>query len=112
MSALGYICTGISTSMHMILTCNCFGAIKTYEVTHVLASQVISTLADRDAAGTTAHVPYRDSKLTKLLMDSLGGSALTLMIACCSPSSFQVCLADASVHIAMKYIPRFSAGPI
>lgn len=57
-----------------------------------LHMQVISTLADRDAAGTTAHVPYRDSKLTKLLMDSLGGSALTLMIACCSPSSLQVCL--------------------
>lgn len=57
----------------------------------LLASQVISTLAERDASGTTAHVPYRDSKLTKLLMDSLGGSALTLMIACCSPSSLQVC---------------------
>jgi len=52
--------------------------------------QVISTLAENDAAGTTAHVPYRDSKLTRLLMDSLGGSALTLMIACCSPSSLQV----------------------
>jgi hypothetical protein len=51
--------------------------------------QVISTLAENDAAGTTAHVPYRDSKLTKLLMDSLGGSALTLMIACCSPSNLQ-----------------------
>ena len=31
------------------------------------------------------HVPYRDSTLTKLLADSLGGSSLTLMIACCSP---------------------------
>jgi hypothetical protein len=31
-------------------------------------------------------VPYRDSKLTKLLMDSLGGSCMTLMIACCSPA--------------------------
>ncbi|KAI8467963.1 MAG: hypothetical protein J3K34DRAFT_460139 [Monoraphidium minutum] len=51
---------------------------------------VISTLAENGAAGTSAHVPYRDSKLTKLLMDSLGGSALTLMIACCSPSSLQV----------------------
>ena len=29
----------------------------------------------------------RDSKLTKLLMDSLGGSALALMVACCSPAS-------------------------
>lgn len=45
-------------------------------------AQVISSLAE----GSTAHVPYRDSKLTKLLMDSLGGSALSLMIACCSPA--------------------------
>jgi kinesin family member 12 len=33
------------------------------------------------------HVPYRDSKLTKLLMNSLGGSALCLMVACVTPSS-------------------------
>ncbi|OAF68080.1 hypothetical protein A3Q56_04179 [Intoshia linei] len=32
------------------------------------------------------HVPYRDSKLTKLLAESLGGSGLTLMIACISQS--------------------------
>eukprot|EP00960_Hanusia_phi_P073923 768117-Hanusia_phi.AAC.1 len=31
-------------------------------------------------------VPYRDSKLTKLLMDSLGGSSSCVMVACCSPS--------------------------
>ena len=36
-------------------------------------------------ARVPAHVPYRDSTLTKLLADSLGGSAHTLMIACCSP---------------------------
>eukprot|EP00163_Fabomonas_tropica_P013832 TRINITY_DN2542_c0_g2_i2.p1 TRINITY_DN2542_c0_g2~~TRINITY_DN2542_c0_g2_i2.p1 ORF type:complete len:640 (-),score=107.13 TRINITY_DN2542_c0_g2_i2:122-2041(-) len=44
---------------------------------------VISSLSD---STKRSHVPYRDSKLTKLLMDSLGGRALTLMIACCSPS--------------------------
>ncbi len=33
------------------------------------------------------HVPYRDSKLTRLLQDSLGGSAYTCMIACVSPAS-------------------------
>ena len=44
---------------------------------------MISALAE---GGGTAHIPYRDSKLTKLLMDSLGGSALALMIACCSPA--------------------------
>ena len=37
--------------------------------------------------GVSTHVPYRDSKLTKLLMDSIGGSALALMVACVTPSS-------------------------
>ncbi|GAX83449.1 hypothetical protein CEUSTIGMA_g10874.t1 [Chlamydomonas eustigma] len=53
--------------------------------------KVISALAERDTSGiSTAHIPYRDSKLTKLLMDSLGGCAMALMIACCSPSSLHV----------------------
>ncbi|UYV60220.1 KIF21B [Cordylochernes scorpioides] len=45
---------------------------------------VISALADRSRS-KTAHVPYRDSKLTRLLQDSLGGNSQTLMIACISP---------------------------
>lgn len=48
--------------------------------------QVISALAE-GAGGAGGHVPFRDSQLTKLLMDSLAGSALTLMIACCSPAA-------------------------
>ncbi|KAG7246365.1 hypothetical protein CRUP_004318, partial [Coryphaenoides rupestris] len=32
------------------------------------------------------HVPYRDAKITRLLRDSLGGTAHTLMVACVSPS--------------------------
>jgi Kinesin motor domain len=48
-----------------------------------MLGKVISCLAS-GAKGSV--VPYRESKLTKLLMDSLGGSALSLMIACCSPS--------------------------
>lgn len=36
------------------------------------------------------HIPYRDSKLTRLLQDSLGGSATTLMIACASPVEYNL----------------------
>ncbi|XP_062570357.1 kinesin-like protein KIF21A isoform X3 [Saccostrea cucullata] len=45
---------------------------------------VISALGDKAKKG--CHVPYRDSKLTRLLQDSLGGNSRTLMIACISPS--------------------------
>lgn len=34
------------------------------------------------------HVPYRDSKLTRILQESLGGNARTTIIICCSPSSY------------------------
>ncbi|KAL0277188.1 UNVERIFIED_CONTAM: hypothetical protein PYX00_004555 [Menopon gallinae] len=44
---------------------------------------VISALVD----GKSKHIPYRDSKLTRLLQDSLGGNTKTLMIACLSPAS-------------------------
>ncbi|XP_010738232.2 kinesin-like protein KIF3C isoform X2 [Larimichthys crocea] len=44
---------------------------------------VISALAD----GRSSHVPYRDSKLTRLLQDSLGGNAKTVMVATLGPSS-------------------------
>ncbi|XP_019716590.1 kinesin heavy chain [Hippocampus comes] len=45
---------------------------------------VISALAD----GTKSHVPYRDSKMTRILQDSLGGNCRTTMFICCSPSSY------------------------
>ncbi len=44
---------------------------------------VIAALAEQPAAG---HVPYRDSKLTKILHDSLGGTASTALIATVGPS--------------------------
>uniref|UniRef100_A0A8D0H2I7 Kinesin-like protein n=1 Tax=Sphenodon punctatus TaxID=8508 RepID=A0A8D0H2I7_SPHPU len=44
---------------------------------------VISALAD----GRCKHIPYRDSKLTRVLQDSLGGNTKTLMVACLSPAA-------------------------
>ncbi|XP_072101216.1 kinesin-like protein KIF17 isoform X3 [Mobula birostris] len=43
---------------------------------------VISALVD----GRSKHIPYRDSKLTRMLQDSLGGNTKTLMVACLSPA--------------------------
>merc|ERR550532_3378177 len=43
---------------------------------------VISALGDPAKRGS--HVPYRESKLTRLLQDSLGGNSRTLMVACAS----------------------------
>lgn len=45
---------------------------------------VISALVD----GKSSHIPYRDSKLTRLLQDSLGGNAKTIMVANIGPSKF------------------------
>ncbi|XP_070784514.1 kinesin-1 heavy chain-like [Enoplosus armatus] len=44
---------------------------------------VISALAEG-----SSYVPYRDSKMTRILQDSLGGNCRTTMVICCSPSSF------------------------
>lgn len=46
--------------------------------------KVISALVE----GKSNHIPYRDSKLTRLLQDSLGGNSKTVMIATISPSFY------------------------
>ncbi|CAF0939041.1 unnamed protein product [Rotaria sordida] len=64
---------------------------------------VVSALSDpKKRAG--GHIPYRDSKITRLLKDSLGGNAKTLMITCVSP-----CIVDLDESLnALKYADRAS----
>ena len=47
---------------------------------------VISALVD----GRGKHIPYRDSKLTRLLQDSLGGNTKTVMVAAVSPADYNM----------------------
>ncbi|THU88609.1 kinesin [Dendrothele bispora CBS 962.96] len=65
---------------------------------------VISALGDpsRAKSNTATHIPYRDSKLTRLLQDSLGGNAHTLMIACVSPAEWNA----AETVNTLKYANR------
>lgn len=50
----------------------------------LVLGNVISALTD--TTSKSIHVPYRESKLTRILQDSLGGNSLTGMIACVSPA--------------------------
>jgi chromosome segregation ATPase len=49
--------------------------------------KVISQLSSKHGSG---HISYRDSRLTRLLQDSLGGNAITFMIACVTPANFHM----------------------
>ena len=65
--------------------------------------KVVSALAEQRKSNSTAsHVPYRDSKLTRLLRDSLGGNCCTVMVACVSPADRNV---DESVN-TLRYAER------
>ncbi|XP_076451061.1 kinesin-like protein KIF27 [Babylonia areolata] len=61
---------------------------------------VISSLGDPKKKSN--HIPYRDSKITRLLKDSLGGNAKTVMICCISPASANF---DETLN-ALKYANR------
>ena len=73
---------------------------------------VISALVD----GRSQHIPYRDSKLTRLLQDSLGGNTKTCMIAALSPADYNMdetlsTLRYASRAKAIKNKPRVNEDP-
>lgn len=57
---------------------------KTINKSLTTLGQVITCLTD----GKSTHVPYRDSKLTRVLQDSLGGNSKTTLIVTCSPSPY------------------------
>ena len=61
---------------------------------------VISALAE----GTKSHVPYRDSKLTRILQESLGGNSRTTIVICCSPASYN----EAETKSTLLFGQRFS----
>ncbi|XP_078388107.1 kinesin-like protein KIF18B [Cetorhinus maximus] len=61
---------------------------------------VINSLADNKAK--KPHIPYRDSKLTRLLKDSLGGNCRTVMIATVSPSA----ISYEDTYNTLKYANR------
>jgi kinesin-II 95 kDa subunit len=73
---------------------------------------VISALVD----GKSTHIPYRDSKLTRLLQDSLGGNSKTVMIANIGPASYNyeetlTTLRYASRAKFIKNKPRVNEDP-
>ena len=73
---------------------------------------VISSLVD----GKSSHIPYRDSKLTRLLQDSLGGNTKTVMIAAISPADYNYeetlsTLRYASRAKAIKNKPKVNEDP-
>ncbi len=62
---------------------------------------VINNLTD----GKSVHIPYRDSKLTRILQESLGGNSRTTLIVNCSPSSYN----DAETISTLRFGVRAKA---
>lgn len=68
---------------------------------------VIRALSDpgrnrRGSGCSSAHIPYRDAKITRLLRDALGGNAHTLIVACVSPSHHSVAETLSVLQFASK----------
>lgn len=73
---------------------------------------VISALVD----GKSTHIPYRDSKLTRLLQDSLGGNTKTVMVANCGPADYNFDETQSTLRYAyraksIKNKPRINEDP-
>ena len=64
--------------------------------------QVVSSLSAASSSPANSHVPYRDSKLTRLLTDSLGGNSLTCMVCCVSPADINLDESSNTLRYAMR----------
>ncbi|XP_076803664.1 kinesin-like protein KIF12 isoform X2 [Clavelina lepadiformis] len=74
-----------STGDTLLEATNINRSLLTLDTCSDVSGNCISALSDPKKR--SGHIPFRDSKLTKLLADGLGGSGVTLMIACVTPSS-------------------------
>lgn len=65
---------------------------------------VINALADEErlSRGEKVHVPYRQTKLTRLLQEALGGNSQTLFLACISPSDTNASETLSTLHYANR----------
>jgi kinesin family protein 3/17 len=54
----------------------------------ILGATITLVLLKTTAAAAAGHIPYRDSKLTRLLQDSLGGNTKTVMVANVGPADW------------------------
>ncbi len=70
---------------------------------------VISALGD-DAKRGKVHVPYRDSKLTRMLQDSLGGNSQTLMICCVSPAESNMHETLSALRVSKLFVEGAGRG--
>ncbi|CAI5935814.1 unnamed protein product, partial [Closterium sp. NIES-65] len=54
------------------------------------------------ATNKASHIPYRDSKLTRILQESLGGNSRTTLLCCCSPSTYNYAESVSTVRFGLR----------
>jgi len=72
---------------------------KTINKSLTSLGMVIYALTESNKSG---HIPYRDSKLTRVLQESLGGNAKTCLITACSPSNFNESETLSTIRFGMR----------